>query len=175
MGRWPGHAVLQVPVPQLEDFVRQRTAHYDPGFLGSSRVDGQQHVHAHVTALAPFTQPPDAASVRRLAARVAAFEYVLRRVDVFPNGIIHAVPEPDEAFRALTGALRELFPEVVPYGGLHDVNPHVTLDAVGPGVDLSWVRERTNRVLPCSSRAEVLDLVWYEQGNTRLLERFPLG
>ncbi|MFZ2260061.1 2'-5' RNA ligase superfamily protein [Luteococcus japonicus] len=175
MPQWPGHAVLQVPVPELEDFVRERTAHYDTGFLGASEVPGQCHVHAHVTALGPFLSPPDVRIVRGIAARTAAFGHTLSRIEVFPDGIIHAVPEPKAPFRALTAALREAFPEVIPYGGLHEVNPHVTLDAVGPGVDVEWVRECLSRVLPCSSRAEALDLVWYEQGNTRLMERFALA
>ena len=49
---YPGHSVLQVPVPPLEEYVRGRTAHYDPSYLGV----GPAYVHAHVTALAPFVE-----------------------------------------------------------------------------------------------------------------------
>ena len=31
----PGHSVLQLPVAALEEWVRARTAHYDPGFVST--------------------------------------------------------------------------------------------------------------------------------------------
>ena len=45
-----GHSVLQLPVPALEGWVRDRTAHYDAGFVSADPRFG----HAHVTALGPF-------------------------------------------------------------------------------------------------------------------------
>lgn len=70
----PGHAVLQVPVPALEGFVRSRTAHYDPGFLGVSEIEGEPFVHAHITVLAPFASPPDRDRVAQGLAGTAPFE-----------------------------------------------------------------------------------------------------
>ena len=166
--------MLQLPVPALEDFVRERTAHYDAGFLGRSQLPGQDFVHAHVTLLGPFDALPDPARVAAALAGLGPTRFWLRRVDVFGNGIIHAVPEPERQLRRLTGTLRRAFPQVVPYRGEFPVRHHLTLDAVGPGVDRDWVAERTSRVLPVLVEAGHVDLVWYESGSTRLVERFAL-
>ena len=50
-----GHAVLQIPVPELEPFVRQRHEHYDPHFVSTDPA----FVHAHITVLGPFLPPED--------------------------------------------------------------------------------------------------------------------
>ena len=42
---WPGHAVLQVPVIELEDWIVTRTRHYDAGFIS----DDPGFHHAHIT------------------------------------------------------------------------------------------------------------------------------
>ncbi len=44
-----GHTCLAVPVPALEDWVRERTAHYDPSFVSTD----PGFAHAHLTLLAP--------------------------------------------------------------------------------------------------------------------------
>ncbi|GAB2480724.1 hypothetical protein GCM10027030_13460 [Luteococcus sediminum] len=173
--QYPGHAVLQLPVPALEDFVRSRTDHYDPGFLGTSDVADTDFVHAHITVLAPFASLPDLALVAEGLFGTAPFEVTLGTAELFPNGLVHSRPEPEDALRALTARMCTLFPDVVPYGGLHRPVPHLTLDALGPGVSLASVREWTSRVLPCSSRIEAVDLVWYESGNTRLCHRWWLS
>lgn len=161
-------------MPALEGFVRSRTQHHDPGFLGQPGPAGEPFVHAHVTLLAPFDSLPDEVAVTQVLARHRAFDYVLRRLAVFGNGIIHARPEPEDHFRRLTADLRTAFPGVLPYRGLHPVAPHVTLEAQAPGVDLPTVRQWTSRVLPARTRAEAVDLVWYESGSTRLLRRWRL-
>ena len=60
-----GHSVLQVPVPELEPFVLDRTRHYDTDYVSTD----PGFVHAHVTALAPFLDAPLLNS--RVLARVA--------------------------------------------------------------------------------------------------------
>ena len=72
----PGHSVLQVPVPPLEPWVRQRTAFYDTDYLSTDPA----FTHAHVTALAPFLPEVDdgaAATVAAIVADTRAFDFTL--------------------------------------------------------------------------------------------------
>ncbi len=164
-------------MPPLESFVRARTAHYDPAWLSSDAEFG----HAHVTALGPFLSPdaidPEALRlVAETACRTTSFAFTLSRVETFPNGIIHLVPEPDEPFRALTAALCEAFPSCLPYGGAFgDVQPHLTLDARSATVSESSTAALLEGLLPVVSRAERLDLALWQQNGCRVLASWSLG
>lgn len=171
-----GHSVLQIPVPQLEPFVIERHRHYDAGFVSSD----PRFVHAHITALGPFL-PPDLidaevrAAIGEIARGVGEFAFRLARVDTFPNGIIHLVPEPEDPFRALTRNLVEEFPQCPPYAGeFPDVRPHLTLDARSPAVTVESTRQLLGDLVPASCVAARLDLAWYEAGDCRVLRSWPL-
>jgi hypothetical protein len=173
----PGHTVLQVPVPELEPFVRARAEHYDHDWVSADPRFG----HAHVTALSPFVDLAGLtgralALVAEIARTTASFDYTLGTIDTFPNGIIHLVPEPDGPFRALTARLSAAFPGHPPYGGqFTDVRPHLTLDArSSEGSELS-TRTLLGGVVPARCRADRLDLAWYEAGNCRVLCTWRLG
>lgn len=170
-----GHTVLQVPVPQLEAFVRGRHAHYDPGFVSADPAFG----HAHVTALGPFLPAVDDRVRARVAEVVAAtspFDFVLERVATFPNGIIHLVPEPQRPFQELTMRLFEAFPQCPPYAGAYDeVLPHLTLDLRSDVVSEASTLLALGDLVPARCRAERLDLAWWADGDCRLLESWPLG
>lgn len=165
-----GHGVLLIGVPKLEDWVRDRTAFYDPSFVSAD----PDFAHAHITVLAPFPvdRPEVAAAV---AATMAPFDYTLARVDVFPDGVVHLVPEPDTCLRALTDAARGLVPDVTPYWGRHEPVPHLTLDRIGPGVTTASTMDAVRHLLPVHARATELLLTWWESDNCQLLGRFPLG
>ena len=75
----------------------------------------------------------------------------------------------------MTATAQDAFGGVKPYRGQFDVSPHVTLDAVAEGVDADTVAAQLSDVLPLAFRAEVVDLVWYEQGATRLVARIDLA
>lgn len=169
------HSVLLVPVPPLEQFVRERTAHHDAGFVSADPA----FCHAHVTALGPFLPDPDDEAmeqVARIAATTSPFDFVLERVATFPDGVIHLVPDPEEPFVALTALLVEAFPQCPPYGGrFDDVRPHLTLDATADGVDEATVRTSLGDLVPTVCRAERLDLTWWESGRCRVLRSWPLG
>lgn len=172
---FPGHSVLQVPVPQLEDFVRGRTVHYDASYLSADPA----HVHAHVTALGPFASELTDDIERRVAAVAAetpAFDFVLERVATFPDGIIHLVPEPDEPFRKLTARLAAEFPEHPPYEGRYgDVAPHLTLGLRSTEVAEASTLALLDGVLPARCRAPRLDLAWYEPHATGVRRSWPLA
>lgn len=173
----PGHTVVQVSVPPVEAFVRARTAHYDRAWLSHDPAFG----HAHVTALGPFL-PPEAIDpgVFRLIGEIARctepFTFTLAKIDTFPNGVIHLVPEPDAPFRALTEALCVAFPSCPPYGGTFpEVRPHLTLDAGSATVSESSTAALLAGVLPAVSRAERLDLALWQEHGCRVLASWPLG
>ncbi|WP_239021791.1 2'-5' RNA ligase family protein [Nocardioides jishulii] len=166
--------MLQVPVPPLEAWVRRRTAFYDTDFVSSD----PDFTHAHVTALGPFVTALDArttATVAAIAGSVEPFDYTLGRLDTFPTGIIHLVPEPPHGFARLTALLQEAFPEFPPYGGEFAPTPHLTVDLAHGDVTQESTATLLADVVPVSARAEWLDLAWYEAGACRLVARWPLG
>lgn len=170
----PGHSVLQVPVPPLEEWVRARTVHYDADYVSADPA----FTHSHVTALGPFAPTLDEEAERTvaaIAASVAPFDYVLSRVTTFPNGIIHLVPEPADEFSRLAALLTAAFPQFPPYGGEFPPAPHLTLDLRHDEVTEESTRLLLGDVVPVRARAEWLDLAWYQAGNCRLLHRWPLG
>ena len=167
--------MLAVPVPALGAFVRARTAHYDPAYLAEDPRFGQ----AHVTVLGPWLRSPvpeDLAVIGALAAGTACFDYGLAQLGTFPNGVIHLLPDPLGPFTALTAAVVERFPDHPPYGGMFpDPVPHVTLDAVGPGVDEAAVALMLGDLVPVTCRAESIQLQWWQAGACRVLQEWPLG
>lgn len=173
-----GHSVLLIPVPALEPFVRDRWAHYEPGWVSRDPA----FTHAHVTVLAPYLPAPEAqdlAVIAEIAATTPAFDFRLEAVTAFPNGVIHVPPVPGAPFAALTARLVEAFPQCPPYGGefgdLSDLVPHVTLDHHAGGVTTASVASDIGDLLPVTARAERLELQWYDEGDCRVLATWPLG
>lgn len=172
----PGHSVLAVPVPALEEFVRARTRHYDSAYLSPEAG----FAHAHITVLAPWLRTPGPADLRtvaRVCAGVDPFHYRLDTLDTFPDGIIHATVRPPEGFGSLTARLRAEFPALLPYEGRYgeDVRPHLTLDAIGPGVDVATVGGWTAGLLPGTALAERLQLQWWQAGRCHVQHEWSLG
>lgn len=167
---WRGHAVLEIPVPQLEPFVRARTRFYDPGFVS----DDPRFCHAHITLLAPFFELPDRTVVERVVATMQPFDFGLDRIAVFPSGMIHLVPEPSAVFRRSIHAFIAAFPQVAPYGG-EDPEPHLSLDVASPGVTVASTRALLGGLVPARCRARCVDLCWYESGACSVIERWELG
>ena len=170
-----GQSVLAVPVPALEEVVRQRTAWYDPSFVSTDPT----FVHAHITVLAPWLATPsarDLAAVADVARSVEPSEVTLRDVKAFPDGVIHLRPDRDELLRKLTAMLTAEFPECPPYAGLFpDPVPHLTLDHVAGGVTLEEVRARLAPHLPITVVADRIDLQWWANHDCRRITSWPLG
>ena len=171
-----GHSVLQLPVPDLEEWVRARTAHYDAGFVSSDPAFG----HAHITALGPFAPAPSATMLRTvaaLAADTAPIRVRLAGLGQFPNGIIHLVPDPDHRLRDLTARLVAAFPEHPPYGGEFgdDVQPHLTVDAASDSVSLATTAVLMRDVVPVDVVLDRLQLAWWESGCCHVMGEWPLG
>ena len=172
-----GHSVLLVPVPALEPFVRARSEHYDGDYVSAD----PRFVHAHVTALGPFLQPTDLtpgvlARVAEIASAAAPFDFTLAETDVFPNGVIHLLPDPAAPFEALTARLWDAFPEYPPYAAeFGAVVPHLTLDALGDDVTRESTQQLLDPYLPARCRAERLDLAWWAPGDCRVVHSWQLG
>lgn len=171
----PGHTVLAIPVPQLDAYVRARTQHYDLAYLADDPAFGQ----AHVTLLAPWQRTPTATElgfVADLARRTEPFDYRLDRLAMFGDGIIHLLADPAQPFAAMTQQLRSRFPDNIPYDGRFEhVVPHVTLDALGPQVDLVSVRASLGGVVPARCRAEQIQLQWWQAGRCHVRRTWQLG
>ena len=171
---WTGHSVLQVPVPPLEPWVKDRTRHYDAGFVSSDPA----FTHAHVTILAPFVTTLDevtTATIAEIVDSVSPFDFALARVATFPNGLVHLAPEPDSHFTHLTALFTTAFTDHRPYGGKFSPAPHLTLDQVHGAVTEESTRALLGDLIPVTCRAEWLDLAWYESGNCHLRRRWRLG
>jgi hypothetical protein len=171
-----GHSVLQLPVPQLEQWVRARTAHYDAGFVSEDPRFG----HAHITALGPFDPAPSPevlAKVAGIAASTAPAAVRLAELAQFPNGIIHLVPEPAAHLSDLTARLVAAFPDHPPYGGEFgdDVRPHLTVDAASDEVDLASTAALLRDVVPVVGVLDTLQLAWWETGRCHVVAQWPLG
>ncbi|GAB3019604.1 hypothetical protein GCM10011376_29060 [Nocardioides flavus (ex Wang et al. 2016)] len=182
-----GHSVLQLPVPALEEWVRTRHAHYDLGFVS----DDPRFGHAHITALGPFDPAPSREAldvIGAIAASTAPVAVRLERLDQFPNGIIHLVPDPADALRDLTARLVAAFPDWPPYGGeFEDVRPHLTVDAasdsasgtvdppVDPPVDLASTARLLAGVVPVAIVLDRLQLAWWESGRCHVVHEWALG
>lgn len=172
----PGHSVLQLPVPALEEWVRARTALYDEGFVS----DDPRFGHAHITALGPFDPDPSEGAlgtIADIAAATAAIGTRLERLAQFPNGIIHLVPEPAAELRDLTRRLVEAFPAHPPYGGEFgdDVQPHLTVDAASATVSLATTAGLLRDVVPVDVVLDRLQLAWWESGSCHVMEEWVLG
>lgn len=170
-----GHSVLQVPVPQLEPFIRARTEHYDPSYLSTDPA----FTHAHVTALGPFVPrltDDVAGRVAAIAAETEPFDFVLApHVGRFTDGTLHLLPEPDEGFRKLTARLAAEFPDCPPYAGAFDPIPHLTVDRLSGEVTVASTLDLLGDLLPASCRAGRLDLAWYEPHASHVVASWPLG
>lgn len=173
--RSPGHTVLVVPVPELNDFVRARTEFYDASFLPADAG----FVNAHITLLGPWIGAPTAADraiVAAIARQVRPFDADLAEVAQFPDGTIHLVPSPAAPFTALTDLLVAAFPDHPPYGGAFDPPaPHLTLDRRTSTITVSSVRAALAPLLPTRTHVDRIDLQWWANDDCRLLASWPLG
>jgi 2'-5' RNA ligase len=170
-----GHTVLAVPVPALEEVVRERTAFYDASFLSAD----PDFVHAHITLLAPWADQPsaaDLAQVARIARAAGPFDVKLAQVGEFPDGVFYLRPEPDGQLRELTSGLATAFPGLPPYGGRYgDVVPHLTLDRRSATVTPATVGASVAGLLPLTVTIDRIDLQWWANHECRRLRSWPLG
>lgn len=170
-----GHSVLAVPVPELDEFVRERTRSYDASFVSTDPQFG----HAHLTLLGPWLPEPTAAHLHAVAAIMAEqppCAFTLLEVRQFPGGVIYLAPEPEEPFRRPTAALAAAFPQTPPYAGeFPDLIPHLTLDHAATGSSTESLRAELASRLPVESKAARVDLQWWDNHDCHLRHTWRLG
>ena len=181
-GASPGwETALLLPVPTAELAVGR---HRDR--LDEAARDG---VPAHITVLYPFLPPAQigeslVASLGRLFAGVAAFEFALDRVGWFGEQVVWLGPCDPAPFTALTNRVFTAYPSCPPYGGQHpEVIPHLTIGHVGRPQDLRAAAESVRPSLPIQAiAAEVILMAGPHPGTPdtppgqwRTIAIFPLG
>lgn len=170
-----GHSVIVVPVPGLDDVVRERTARYDPSFLSTDAT----FAHAHITLLGPWLEDPtedDLLTVGGILAAEPPFAFALAEVGEFPDGNLHLVPEPAGPFRRLTTRLAEAFPQTPPYAGVHDgLVPHLTVEHRLTGATAAGLRSELSDRLPVRGQAERVDLQWWANHHCHVRHTWQLG
>lgn len=178
----PGwETALLLPVPAAEPAVSRHRARLD-----EAARDG---VPAHITVLYPFLPPaeidePLLASLGRLFAGLAAFEFTLDRVNWFGRELVWLGPRDPAPFSALISAAFSAFPSCPPYGGQHaEVVPHLTIGHTGGEQALGAAAESVRPWLPIEAvAAEVILMAGPRPGTPdtppgqwRTVAAFPLG
>ena len=178
----PGwETALLLPVPAAEPAVSRHRAQLD-----EAARDG---VPAHITVLYPFVPPagiskPLLASLGRLFAGFAAFEFTLDRVGWFGEEVVWLGPRDPAPFSPLTSAAFTAFPCCPPYGGQHaEVIPHLTIGHAGGQQALRAAAESVRPCLPIeATAAEVILMAGPRPGTPdtppgqwRTVTAFPLG
>jgi 2'-5' RNA ligase superfamily len=178
----PGwETALLLPVPAAEPAVSHHRARLD-----EAARDG---VPAHVTVLYPFLPPagitePLLASLSRLFAGFAAFEFTLDRVGWFGEEVVWLGPRDPAPFSALISVAFAAFPCCPPYGGQHAVVvPHLTIGHAGGPQALRAAVESVRSCLPIeATAAEVILMAGPRPGTPgtlpgqwRAVAAFPLG
>jgi hypothetical protein len=182
----PGwETILLLPVPAAEPAVSRHRAR-----LVESARDG---VPAHITVLYPFLAPagigePLLASLGRLFAGFAAFEFTLDRVGWFGEEVVWLGPRDPAPFSALTSAVFTAFPSCPPYGGqraaaVSSAIPHLTIGKTGGLQALGAAAESVRPSLPIeATAAEVILMAGPRPGTPgtppgqwRTVAAFPLG
>ncbi|MGH8910588.1 MAG: 2'-5' RNA ligase family protein [Egibacteraceae bacterium] len=161
-----------VPVPQAAAVV-QAWRHWHT-------TDGAEGMPPHITLLHPFADASAsvAEAAKKVLARFAPMDFVLASTARFAGArqVLYLRPVPDAAFRGMTSALVEAFPDHPPYGGAFaDVVPHIT---IADGIDedvLAEIEGQVRPALPIRARASHAWLMEYRDSVWRLHTRLPFG
>lgn len=141
---------------------------------------------AHVTLLYPFVHesrldPGARRELARLCRAHPAFGLGFARFGRYP-GVLYLEPEPHDPVLALRAALRERWPEAVPYRGIfgpEGLPPHLTLaNHEGPGTCASAydaLERRYAGELPIHTRVTAVHLIVWREGAWQDADVLPLG
>ena len=178
----PGwETILLLPVPAAEPAVGRHRARLVESARGG--------VPAHITVLYPFLPParigePLLASLGKLFAGFAGFEFTLDRVGWFGEEAAWLGPRDPAPFTALTRLAFTAFPSCPPYGGqFSEVIPHLTIGHAGGQQALRAAVELVRPCLPIKAAAAEVTLMAGPHpgtpatppGQWRTIATFPLG
>jgi 2'-5' RNA ligase len=165
---------LIIEVPEAESAIATWRERLDPhASLG---------VPSHITVLFPFAAPDrldDAtiATLHRLVATAASFEFHLARTAWFGTIVLWLAPEPAAPFKHLTELVCEAFPDYPPFGGqFAEVVPHLTIGDHGTPQQLLEAEREVQQHLPITAAARAVSLM-VERADRRWerLTAFPLA
>jgi 2'-5' RNA ligase len=171
----PTESAVLVLIPEAERVIASHRADLDP----AARLG----VPAHVTVLYPFVPPErvDDAVISDLAGAlrsVAGFDVTFARLRWFERSVLWLAPEPADPFIALTTAVRQAFPDYLPYGGTHtDVVPHLTIGQDQPYRLFESAHRAIEPSLPFTARVSSAVLMQgsLEHRSWRVAVDLPLG
>src|SRR5262249_51857556 len=139
---------------------------------------------AHVTVLYPFKPPRELTAdvIRSLDELFSNFSSFSARL-VEPKqflGVLYLAPAPEEAFRRLTEAMTERFPETQPYAGqFGDIIPHLTVAQIADAQLLAEIATgfhgQARGHLPIEIPVTEVALMDNESGRWQVRQRFALG
>jgi hypothetical protein len=136
---------------------------------------------AHITILTPFfgeSEFDDAAhaDLGEICAGIPSFDVNLVSVERIP-GFIFLALESERGPRDLLAALRERWPQFVPYNGLHgdDPTPHLTLAWPETEEHHDRIAAEVETLLPLSERATALTLLARRDHRWTTIAEFPLA
>jgi 2'-5' RNA ligase len=141
-------------------------------------------VPAHVTVLFPFlpAERIDTGVLTELAAAVAqtaAFEATFTGTAWFGDDVLWLAPEPAAAFRELTLAVWQRFPECPPYGGEHpEITPHLTVGHRAARPEMEEAERDLGSRLPLTAPVTQVSLLVgppSPTGKWSTAQRFPLS
>lgn len=162
------YTVLQAPVACFEDLVRPRWERWAPDYCRD-----EPGVLSHVSLLVPFL-PARRLTDRTLSALAetvgahAEFDVEFSRLGRFPDGLVHALPEPVEPWTRLAASLADRFPAVAAEAMTSP--PHLSLDYAPRAEDLA-----PEARLPRRDWVRVVELVSYRPRGCEVLASFPLS
>ncbi len=148
-------------------------------------ADASDGIPAHITVLYPFVQPAlidDGVLARaaEIAAGFASFDFELTSIEQFP-GVVWLRPDPEGAFRAMTKAFWDVFPQCPPYDNRYpDPQPHLTVGQIDDPVEQALmhtaIEAEIGSQLPIACRATAITLFVTNEPNTWTRpRRFELG
>ena len=162
--------ILVLGFPEIgERLAPWRDESEDPGFP------------AHITILTSFfaeSELDDAlhAELLEICAGIPSFDVTLISVERLPGFTVLALESAREP-RDLRAALRQRWPQFVPYNGLHgeDPTPHLTIVWPGPEERHERVATKVKTLLPLSERATALTLLARRNHHWSTIAEFPLA
>ena len=170
-------SALLVLVPEADVLVKSFRDRYDPSAAAG--------MPAHITLLYPF-KPPDELDetvlddLSHCFARFAPIQFSLGSIRRFPVEVLYLAPEPDEAFRQLTLAIWNQYPETPPYGGKWpDIVPHLSVASLTDEPQLEAVTNHfvaaSREKLPIVAKATEVALMENRSGHWQVRAMFGLA
>lgn len=164
-----GRTGVVIPVPEAQELLASVASRHPEAV--------RPGVPAHVSVLYPFLRQFDdevLAALRELFAGRSAipvrFAECRRR-----GGFVHLRPSPDDQLRALTAEAMRRWPDVPPYEGKYEPEPHLTLATNVPDDTATAIAREVAAELPVVAELSEAWLVVFDGERWTRRERFAFG